>query len=486
MSTLIVLGNTNHFTFANSIIAANSKSIEIFKKEALTDIFVIHSNASQEKLSSQTDWIKQLQNKGISHEILTHRVIEIDSTEKSVERFINYIEIILNGVLSTNSHLIVDLSNGTTLHKNLLSTVAYILDLRDLYLIDIAKVAELTKEREFLPLDILTASYIPVHGVSKLDSIAYLNLAEIVRYKRLIGQHTEKYIQIDITTSDKTSFEGNLAHSIHLKLQGDRLGDNALYRIAASSISASVEDLMSILIDKFALKGSEKEKKTFGDKIQIIESHIESNTLPDFDLEFFRKFNDFILYLRNSSTHKQSILRNIEKFKAELSVKMLFPFIEFYTDIVYPVLKGEKDHDGLVTQVRKLSNTAIDTNEIFYFGLDGDNTGSYLENLFQSSHNEVAFKKLSQSITQAINEMRKYICNSFSKEAIIFATGDGMFFKGPFDEKVLQNLRQMYHRLTSGLTCSVGFGKTLQEVYLALKLAKAEPGKNCMVGIEIV
>ena len=99
MSTLIILGNTNRFTFVNSILAANSKAIEIFD-EALTDIFVIHSTASQEKLRMQTDWIEYLQCNGISQEIITHRVIEIDSTKEFVERFVHYIEIILNGVLS--------------------------------------------------------------------------------------------------------------------------------------------------------------------------------------------------------------------------------------------------------------------------------------------------------------------------------------------------------------------------------------------------
>ncbi len=192
MSTLIVLGNTNHFTFVNSILAANSKSLEKFD-EALTDIFVIHSTASQARLSSQTDWIEQLQCNGISHEIITHRVIEIDSSKESVERFVHYIEIILNGVLSRNPNLIVDLTNGTSLHKNLLSTTAYILDFGNQYLIDITKVAELTGERGFLPLDILRASYIPVPDATQLDSIAYLNLAEIIRYKRLIQQHTNKY-----------------------------------------------------------------------------------------------------------------------------------------------------------------------------------------------------------------------------------------------------------------------------------------------------
>src|SRR6266705_5106900 len=98
MSTLIVLGNLNHFTFANSIVAANSKAADIFSEE-LTDIFVIHSSASQTSLSKQNDWVKYLESYGISQEILTHRIIEIDVTRQSVEHFVHYIEIILNGVL---------------------------------------------------------------------------------------------------------------------------------------------------------------------------------------------------------------------------------------------------------------------------------------------------------------------------------------------------------------------------------------------------
>lgn len=486
MSTLIVLGNLNHFTFANSIIAANSMATEKFG-EALTDIFVIHSSASQAKLSRQPDWVKYLESNGVSQEILTHRVIEIDSTKESVERFVHYIEIILNGVLSKNPNLIVDLTNGTSLHKNLLSTTAYILDLGHQYLIDIVKVAALTEEREFLSLDILRASYVSVPDATQLDNIAYLNLAEIVRYKRLIEQHTDKYVQIDMTASDRSFFAGNLAHSVQLKLQGDRKTDNALYRIAASSISASVEDLITILIDKFILRGiSDKEnRQTFGRKLGIIQSNIQSKKHPDFDLEFFKRFNDFILYLRNSSTHKGTLLTDMERFKAELAIKMSFPFIEFYTDIVYPILAGD-DYTESPKRIRRLSSPSADANDIFYFGLDGDNTGSLLEELFLSSSDEVAFKKLSNSITQAIDEMKKYIRDNFSKNAVIFATGDGMLFKGSFDEKALQDLRQIYQKITSGLTCSIGYGKSLQEVYLALKLAKAEPGKNHMVGLEIV
>ncbi len=80
MSTLIILGNTNRFTFANSIVAANGKAIEKFD-EALTDIFVIHSTDSQATLSSEVDWIAHLESNGISQEIITHQKNRIHFTK---------------------------------------------------------------------------------------------------------------------------------------------------------------------------------------------------------------------------------------------------------------------------------------------------------------------------------------------------------------------------------------------------------------------
>jgi len=487
LSTLIILGNINRFTFVNSILVANSKAIEIFD-EALTDIFVIHSFASQKELREQTDWMEYLQSNGMSQEIITQRVIEIDSTRESVERFVHYIEIILNGVLSKNPNLIVDLTNGTSLHKNLLSTTAYILDLGCQYLIDITKVAELTGERGFLPLDILRASYIPVPDATQLDSIAYLNLAEIIRYKRLIQQHTDKYVQIDTVTTDRNFFAGNLAHSIDLKLQGDRKRDNALYRIAASSISASVEDLITILISKFILKGhpENEDRPTFGTKLRRLQSELQGKgAVENFDFDFFKRFNDFMLYLRNSTTHKGALLTDIERFKGELAVKMSFPFIEFYTDIIYPMLAGDAPGEPTM-KMKRLSSPASDTDGIFYFGLDGDNTGSLLEELFRSSYDEDAFKRMSNSITKAIEEIKKHIRGNILRNAIIFAAGDDMLFKGAFNEATLYTLQGIYQKNTAGMTCSIGYGKTLLEAYLALKLAKAEPGKNRIVGIELV
>lgn len=134
MSSLIILGNTNRFTFANCIVAANSASLHEFKKP-LTNIFVIHSSQSQEKLSQNLDWQDHLEKHHINRELLIQKVIDIDFTSQSIERFVEFIEFIVNGVLTSKPDLIVDLTNGTTVHKNLLSTVAYILGLGRQYMV---------------------------------------------------------------------------------------------------------------------------------------------------------------------------------------------------------------------------------------------------------------------------------------------------------------------------------------------------------------
>jgi hypothetical protein len=188
--------------------------------------------------------------------------------------------------------------------------------------------------------------------------------------------------------------------------------------------------------------------------------------------------------LRNSSTHKGRILTDLEKFKADLSVKMAFPFIEFYTDIVHPLLSSGQVSKEL-KHMKKLSYDDISPEEILYYGLDGDNTGKILEELFLSCSDESSFRKLSKDIVKAISKISKLIADQLGKNAIVFEAGDDLLFKGNVSEEMLVEMQAMYSQLTPGLTCSIGYGRSFQEVYLALKLAKTTPGKNTIIGIEL-
>jgi hypothetical protein len=177
-------------------------------------------------------------------------------------------------------------------------------------------------------------------------------------------------------------------------------------------------------------------------------------------------------------------LNDIEKFKAELSVKMSFPFIEFYTDIVYSLLSASQPLTK-TKSMKKLLDSDLVSGEVFYYALDGDDTGKKLEELFLSCSDENSFRKLSTNITRAIQNIAKLITDKLGKKAIVFDAGDDLLFKGNFTEELLVEMQTIYTNTTSGLTCSIGYGRSFQEVYLALKLAKSQPSKNSIFGIEL-
>ena len=487
MTVLIIQGNKNQYTFANAIIAANNKCLEIFG-ESLSCIYIIHSNESKQELRSNTDWIDKLSEYKIQEEIFVEKIIEITNQEDSIEKFVNYFESIFKG-LSNPENLIVDLSNGTTLQKNVFSIAAYILDIKEQYLIDISILSSLTKDRGFLSKDILAKSYIPAPDCTYLDNIAYLNITEIIRYKRIIDNQCKKYMEIDGEYSDERFFQDNLYHSIKLKLKADiTKNDNAVYRISASSIGASIDEIISIICKKIGVIDNSKKSRTLGYKINLLEPKVKEKMMPDFDFEFFTLFNKLMLYLRNSTTHKERLLTDVEKFKAELSVKLAFPFMEFYTDIIYPKILSNKT-DALninIDRVEVLNNSDLNKSREYYYGLDGDNTGLELEKIFLTSNDDQCqLKKLSNSVQKAMKEIEKEVKKRTQRQdSIIFSGGDSILFKGFLKEDDLKEIQKTYEKNTSGLTCSIGYGCSLTETYLALKIAKTQPGKNSIFGIQ--
>ena len=86
-------------------------------------------------------------------------------------------------------------------------------------------------------------------------------------------------------------------------------------------------------------------------------------------------------------------------------------------------------------------------------------------------------------MSKAVDEIPAEIKQNPGFKSIIFAAGDDILFKGRYSEIALRNLQQTYHRVTRDLTCSIGYGQTLQEVYVALKWAKTMPGKSSVVGV---
>ena len=490
MSVLLIHGNKNQYTFANSIVAANNKSYKLFKKY-LTDIYIIHSAESKKELINNTEWVEYLSKNNIREDIFVEKIIEITNQKDSIQKFVDYFESIIKG-LSKPEQLIVDLSNGTALQKNVFSIAAYILDIKKQYLIDISKLFYDTENRKFFNQEKLAESYISAPDCTCFDSIAYLNITEIIRYKQVISEQAEKYIKIDEDYADEKFFTGNLEHSIELKLKEDITNkDNAIYRISAASIGTSIEEIIRIIFQKLELNKEYKDT-TLAKKIEIIEEKIDERMDSNFDFKLLKLFNELMRHLRNSTTHKGNLLTDLEKFKAELSVKLAFPFMEFYTDIIYPELSSTNVSDNqLISNDNK--SELIPENE-YYYGLDGDNTGLMLEKIFlEFKDNQEALRDLSRSVQNAIKKISDKIQKiTKHKKSVIYAGGDSILFKGFFKQHELEEIKEIYKKSTkrsdpsgSGLTCSIGYGRTLTETYLALKIAKTQPGKNSIFGFKL-
>ena len=242
MSTLITIGNTNPFTFSNAILAANEQSKKLFNGEILDNIHILHTSESFEKLLIQSkidqkeDWIAFLEEHHISQDIFVHRIMNINPDNQNyLDKFVKNIE----EIIDKNTNIIIDLSNGPTFQKNLLSVISYILNIKHQYLIDIVKLSNHTKERGFLHPKLLIKAYTKAPESKILDSLAYLDLSEIKRYKDNISKLSLNFKNISSDIADIDFFHDNLKHSISLKLKGDKSKNNALYRIASASIASS-------------------------------------------------------------------------------------------------------------------------------------------------------------------------------------------------------------------------------------------------------
>lgn len=481
MPFLLLHGNINHHTFANTIIVANEKAKELFGIP-LDKIFVIHSKESEFRLiESRNLWTPRLAEYDIDWYEIEGKVIELSEGNKtSIDKFVKHIEFLFNGTGGDKTvEWMVDLTNGTSIQKNLLSISSYILDIKHQYMINISVLNLLTQERGFLPLDILLKSYEPAPDSTLMDSFAYLDLSEIVRYKRVIEDHRKSFSQVAGSKIDDRFFQENLIHAVKFKLEADRKKDNALSRIATTSIAASLEELVSEMIGTH--------EGTLGKKLLEVKTRLEKTAPESFDLKFFGLFNELMLYLRNSTTHKGKHLTDVEKFKADLALKLSFPFVQFYSEIVHPLLQDGKafDDTNVPKKMMPITDEAFIPKQDYFYGLDGDNTGGLLEGLFLSKDaSEKGFKSLSEGVSKALGRIEKAI--KAESGTIIFNAGDDLLFKGQFSMVMLKKLQEQYLKDTGGNTCSIAFGKTLQETYLAMKLAKATPGKNTIMGIELL
>ena len=499
--SLIINGNTKQETFANAIVAANAKALSVFK-QGLSRIFVIHSTESREyfaqisteKNQDQSTWVNHISSSsGITEEEFNYRTIDLEPNQTSLNKLVEYLEFILCNQVG-NHQIMVDLSNGKVIYRNMLAVAAYVLNITHQYMIDITILQKSLEGMSisnlgFLPTDKLEPAYTPMPKSTDLDQIAYIDLSEMIRYKQKAKKYRGKYNEID-NLRDARFFQENLLQSLSLKLHADRDDglDLASYRIASATIANSIEDLLDMLIERFSIEPLlESSQPTLGKKLNAIKSKLETVASGKFDKDLLMHLNQLVLHLRNKSVHFNAgrDYKEFQKITSDISMKLSLVFIEYYTDIIHPLLTGQPEVESSKTNdVRELSPESLIGNRNFYFSLDGDDTGKIFEVLFQKLPKEGELKawsnKIQEAITQVVDCVKKH------KEArIIFEAGDNLLFWGCFKHKELEQMQKIYHEvMQEKATCSIGFGHTLTEVNYALKLAKFREGKSAIVGVK--
>lgn len=143
------------------------------------------------------------------------------------------------------------------------------------------------------------------------------------------------------------------------------------------------------------------------------------------------------------------------------------------------------DNSGNLLNVEILDPSVDNLEAKFYFGFDGDSTGRYLGIAFgELLEDEEEVLRRSKSISNSIKQIKKIIYNKIKdSKSIIFAEGDNVLFKAKYNRDLLRMIQDKYTEIT-GLSSSIGFGKSLKEATIALRLAKARKG-NSLVGVAL-
>ncbi len=111
------------------------------------------------------------------------------------------------------------------------------------------------------------------------------------------------------------------------------------------------------------------------------------------------------------------------------------------------------------------------TGQIYVLG-DGDKIRERVEyHLF--NHDTENLKKFSQSLTEAINEI-KVIAISTMDAQVIIAGGDDILFyvsSEKYQRAIIQRLRETFYDI-AGITISFGVGNTIEAAYINVRRAK--------------
>lgn len=492
---LILAGNKNIPTMVNAVIQATLQLRVNIKNDSdpegrtsFSQVHIFHTEESlQALMSDDSDWKEALNSHGVETTSLVHHVTKVeDSSEDRFDELVDQLKTIVNPI--DNAYYYIDLTGGLSSLKSILAVFAYVLDIDNIYSLEIDFSREDREDRNRqsrLFYDQLIEENVPMRyrkfpSISKFDDFGKLNYTEVIRYRRLINILSQELSSLVPDNLDVEHMSSSLLSGINSRLIGEVNGDVYGYRHSIFSSAAGIEEITSILLSIF--QDSRYENKTLGPKMDELINYANKSPKYFIDPNTLGNLKTLLVDLRNEVSHPKEVSKrssDLLKTKALLASQITIAFLNFSIK----ALSSFVDSKGQFVDINMLDGSTLPEDDEFYFGFDGDLTGDYLEVAFSSEQqDEQEIVRRSETLRASIKQIRKEIGKrTRNHKAVIFAEGDDILFKSRYDQLLLLEIQRIYKRNTK-LSSSIGYGKTLNEAAIALRLAKSRIGDS-IVGV---
>jgi minimal CRISPR polymerase-like protein len=487
MITLLMLGNTRQETFGNAIVAAHHIALGRHQV-GLNSIFVIHSPESETALASQFDWKQHIYSHGVDPSLICSVVINFDRPEQAIDNLAQHLGRLIRGLDDLTEEIYIDLTNGKSIYKNTLASIGFLLGVRHQFMIDVDLLNRHKASKEapgFLPPEDLIPAYVELPDSSRLDSLAAAWLTEVRRFSNRANAAAASFAGIaELPPKEARFFETLVRSAFRNWLRADRSKNEAELVGSLIGFGKAFEELMKRLYTRLAPDRSQR--KPLAEKITTVTQLIQLEN-PQWDPRVFNNLTSILRELRNYGAHEQLTSgAHIESVRARMAVEIFLCFLDYLDVLCQEGLPSQTKTQEPTPRERIRDLKSESGGGTFYFGLDGDDVGKVLEQMFSDDAKPSEFSAFSRTVETALAEVSKAAKKYPLRGEILFCAGDDLLFRGHYDEAALRQLQALFFKTSGGRTCSIGFGRTPRETYIALKIAKAQPGKNAIRGIEIV
>jgi len=486
---LIMAGNTNVPAMVNVIIRSvlELRANTADDNRTFRQIHVFHTEQSLNALmASNLGWRAALERHSISVASLVHHVTRIE--EHSVSQFRELVEQLRTIVSPLEStHFYVDLTGGISSLKTILAVFSYVLDIEHIYSLETHFSSDKEERARQVQMfyDELIACGVSIEyrrfpPIRDFDEFGKLNYTEIIRHKQIVDDLTTTLGLLLPQSFDLHHLKTSLLSGVNFRLMGEVTDDVSNHRHSVFSSSAGVEEIANVLLT--FIKRGDIENKTLGTKLSEVKDLLSNSGKYFITEETLEHLTRLMAEVRNGIVHPTPGADTQDKVAAiqsRLSSQLALTFLQF----AIRAISSFVDKEGNILDVQVIDPQRDHIEDELYFGLDGDSTGDYFDVAF-ANHDEVELVNRSKSVRETIKLLANVIKRrTKNTNSILFAEGDNILFKSTYSRSLLSELQHLYTEKT-GLHSSIGYGRTLKEATIAMRLAKAKQGDS-VVGVVI-